>query len=170
MPYDPAKHHRHSIRLRGYDYATAGAYFVTICTHGHAKLFGEICNEQMVQHAAGAMIGDIWEALPKRFVNMSFVNMSIDTYVVMPNHFHTVVLLHQHADAPKLGDIIGTFKSLTTRAYREGMRDSGWPAFRLRLWQRNYYERIVRSDESLQHIREYIATNPARWKDDALHV
>ncbi len=98
MPYDPAKHHRRSIRLQGYDYARAGAYFVTICSEGHLCLFGEVVGEQMVVNAAGAMVGREWQTLPARFPRIE-----LDAFVVMPNHMHAILVLTGDAPSAAVG-------------------------------------------------------------------
>lgn len=125
MTYDPDKHHRRSIRLKGYDYASPGAYFVTICTQHGECLFGEIVDGQVNLNEAGQMIQDTWEQLPKRF---SIIDL--DAYIVMPNHFYAIVIIRASREGkealkdaeksdnrPALGDIIGTFKSITTNKY-----------------------------------------------------
>jgi REP element-mobilizing transposase RayT len=161
MPYDPNRHHRRSIRLRGYDYATPGAYFVTICAQNRLRLFGTIVGGVMIRNQAGEMIASLWEALPQRFSAMQ-----LDAFVIMPDHIHAMVALDAaSADAAPLGNIVGAFKSLTTNAYIQGVRDSGWAPFEQRLWQRNYYESIVRDAAGMARIRSYILTNPARWDE-----
>jgi putative transposase len=165
MRYDPDKHHRRSIRLRGYDYRRPGAYFVTICVHGRANLFGAVIAGEMRLNAAGLMIDSEWEALPQRFPALC-----LDVYTIMPNHFHAIMTLGDApATAARLGDIVGAFKSLTTNGYIRGVCDHGWPPFDRRLWQRNYYEYIIRGEADLARIRDYIRNNPARWDADQLH-
>ena len=165
MRDEPNKHHRRSIRLRGYDYAAPGAYFVTICVQGRQCLFGAVVDGELLLNDAGRMVRAIWDVLPERFPALV-----LDATVVMPNHFHTVVMLREAPErSARLGDIVGAFKSLTTNAYIHGVRDQGWPPFDRRLWQRNYYERIIRDDQALARIRDYIQTNPVHWERDQLH-
>ncbi|WP_299757204.1 transposase [uncultured Chloroflexus sp.] len=195
MKYDPEKHHRRSIRLKGYDYSQAGAYFITIVTQDRACLFGEVVDGEMRLNDAGRMVWDEWDALPDRFPGLE-----LDAFVVMPNHVHGIIVLTGSATvgaglvpapdgdmpapdgvraglvpapneattrvAPTIGDIVGAFKSITTVAYIRGVKQSGWPPFRGRVWQRNYYEHIIRNEESLNRIRQYIADNPLRWAFD----
>jgi REP element-mobilizing transposase RayT len=160
MRYDPDKHHRRSIRLNGYDYQRPGAYFVTICVQGRARLFGNVVEGEMRHNAAGQMVASEWEGLVERFSGIA-----LDAYVVMPDHFHAIIML---ADVPtpdtQLGDVIGAFKSLTTNRYIRAVRDFGWPPFDRQLWQRNYYEHIIRDEADLERIRVYIQSNPARWR------
>ncbi|MFH1006683.1 MAG: transposase [Candidatus Latescibacterota bacterium] len=195
----PERHHRRSIRLNGYDYSQSGGYFITIVVRNRLCLFGEVEDGFVKLGDAGGMIGDQWRALPARFPTLQ-----LDTFVVMPNHIHAIILLIQEDTppvwapilgapcirtivdpciagdttkigdtgattrvAPTVGDVVGAFKSLTSVAYARGMRNWGWPPFSGRLWQRNYYEHIIRNPESLNRIREYIATNPSRWSEDA---
>ncbi|MDZ7337191.1 MAG: transposase [candidate division KSB1 bacterium] len=189
MKYDPEKHHRRSIRLKGYNYSQPGAYFVTIVTQDRECLFGEVVDGEMQLHDAGHMVCEEWNALPNRFPNVD-----LDAFIVMPNHIHGIIIITDAEPgpvgaglvgaglvpapngetpngattrvAPTLGDIVGALKSVTTVRYIQGVKQSGWPLFRGRLWQRNYYEHIIRDEESLHRIVEYIVTNPARWETD----
>jgi len=163
MTYDPTKHHRRSIRLRGYDYTQAGLYFITLCTQGHVCLFGNVANEQMELNAAGRMIDTAWDQLPDHCPHAQ-----IDTYVVMPNHVHAVIVLLPTDGVAmlSLADVVRRFKTFTTRQYVVGVKRDGWPVFTGRLWQRNYHEHIIRSERSLNKIRQYIADNPAQWSHD----
>ncbi len=276
--------HRRSIRLRGYDYAAAGAYFVTIAAQGHECLFGQVVDGEVCLNEAGRMVESQWLALAGRFSTID-----LDEFVVMPNHFHGIILLEPPAyaadgsdggraamnpapterpamdratacdvapavgatlvvaqnaittdmvarncvapdgmarpnggragmnpaptahlamdranacdaapsvganlvvarcgfvepgnragtspaptanatdSAPTLGTVVGAFKSITTQAYVDGVRKSGWPPFVGRLWQRNYYEHIIRTEKSLDRIRVYVVSNPQRWDED----
>lgn len=219
MRFDPERHRRRSMRLKGYDYSQAGAYFVTICTQGRACLFGEVVDGEMRLNDAGRMVVAEWERLPALFPNVV-----LDAFVVMPNHIHGIVILTDPADdatdgataigatisgattggaatggattrvapttagddatpvgaglvpapstpalstpAPTLGDVIGAFKSRVTVEYIRGVKTFGWTPFDRRLWQRNYYEHIIRNEETLNCIRRYIAENPIRWTFD----
>ena len=189
----PDKHHRHSIRLRGYDYSQNSAYFVTLCAERRLCLFGDIENGGMRCNVAGEMLSQQWLAISERFPQVI-----LDEWIVMPNHFHGIVILDNSnrkiadrattrvdgthdadvgativvapntvaQNAATLGDIVGAFKSLTTNAYIAGVGHCNWPPFPKRLWQRNYYEHIIRSERSLNAIREYIALNPTHWAED----
>lgn len=178
-------HDRLSIRLKGYDYAQAGAYFVTICTQDRACLLGDVAGEEVHLSDAGKMVQKAWQALPGRFSGME-----LDAFVIMPNHVHGIIVIPgrgescirpddsrqpdsgDHKDRPygtmvgSLGRIMQAFKSATTHEYVMGVRQRGWPPFRGRLWQRNYYERVIRNDRELDKIREYITTNPLKWALD----
>ena len=184
MAYDTKTHRRRGLRLKGYNYTHAGAYFVTIVTQGRSCLFGEIVGQEMRLNEAGEMMSGIWEALPQRFPVIE-----IDMFVVMPNHLHGIVIIKNRATttvdnpkstnvgaglvpaqytdghttkrattrvAPTLGDVIGAYKSLTTVEYVRGVKTMEWTPFHGRLWQRNYYEHIVRHEDSLRHLQQYI--------------
>ena len=173
MPYDPNRHHRRSIRLKGYDYSQAGAYFITLCTQDRACLFGRVMNGEMRLNDAGRMVLAEWNRLPERFPQVV-----LDAFVVMPNHVHGILVITDPAPtvgatvgatlvvAPTVGNIIGAFKSRVTVEYIRGVKTSGWPPFRGRLWQRNYYEHIIRNERALNAIRQYIMENPRRWHRD----
>ena len=177
MSYAPDQHHRQSIRLKGYDYSQAGAYFVTIVTQGRECRFGDIIDGVMRTNEAGQMVEAAWTALPQRFPGIE-----LDAYVVMPNHMHGVIVVGASlvvapntvlatnragtSPAPTLGDVVGAFKSITTHAYIQGVYDGGWLPFDKRVWQRNYYEHIIRSKIELNAIRQYIIDNPAQWEQD----
>ena len=173
MTHDPEIHRRRSIRLGGYDYSSAGAYFVSIVVQRRLCLFGEVVDGEMRLNGAGEMDRRVWEGMAERF---PYVEM--DEFVVMPNHVHGVVFLRQMAqatdastgetarDVPKLGDVVREFKSLTTVAYGKGVRGLGWERFEKRLWQRNYYERVMRNGSELRAVREYIVNNPRNWELD----
>lgn len=167
MNFDPEKHHRHSIRLKKYDYSQAGAYFVTIDIQNRERLFGDIANGAMVLNDAGKMIADQWNALRERFPSVD-----LDTYQIMPDHFHgiiiivgaTLVVALDGGKPPTLGNIIGAFKSITTHEYIKGVKNQYWQKFSKRLWQRNYYEHVIRDENDLNRIRKYIQLNPSNWK------
>ncbi len=170
MKFDPQKHHRRSIRLREYDYSQAGAYYVTIDVQNRECLFGEIVNYEMVLNEAGKMIVEQWIALLERFPNIE-----LDVYQIMPNHFHGIIVIIEDVDfqidvakikKPTLGDIIGAFKSITTHEYIKGVDNKNWHQFYKRLWQRNYYEHVIRDEADLNRIRDYIQSNPANWDED----
>ncbi|PIX48030.1 MAG: transposase, partial [Armatimonadetes bacterium CG_4_8_14_3_um_filter_66_20] len=160
MRYDPTVHHRRSIRLPEYDYSTPGAYFVTICTQDRQCLFGDITDDAMRPNEAGRMVEAWWRELTSKFPTTS-----ADAHILMPNHVHGIVAIEREDGAP-LGAMVQWFKTMTTNAYIQGVRQDGWAPFPGRLWQRNYFERIVRDDDELFETREYIASNPVNWEHD----
>ncbi len=183
--FDSHIHHRRSIRLKDYDYSQPGAYFVTICMKGKECLFGEINGGIMILNDSGRMVEMVWNELPLRHLGVE-----IDAFVVMPNHFHGIIVLNGQTkkgqpqglplqdhrvgvplvgtqSVPALGDIVGAFKSVSTDEYITGVNQSGWPVFDGKLWQRNYYEHVIRNEESLEEIREYTVYNPLKWDEDS---
>lgn len=177
MTYNPDIHHRQSIRLSGFDYASAGVYYVTICVQGRECLFGEIVNSAMELNDAGRIVEKWWLELSSKFPAVE-----LDEFTVMPNHFHGITHHvgaalcgrpplcghdgHPRWGAPTLGDVMDWFKTMTTNEYIRSVKQLGWPSFPGRLWQRNYYEHIVRSETELNDIRNYITSNPTKWADD----
>jgi REP element-mobilizing transposase RayT len=238
--YDPDRHHRRSIRLQGYDYTQAGAYFVTMGTQYRQCLFGAIVDGAMVLNEAGQMIQTVWDEIP-----VYYPGVDIDEFVVMPDHIHGIVVIAEYdvgqaanveaanvgaanvgaanvgaadagaanvgaanggaanvgaadagaADAGAAGagaanvgaadagaadagavprdrptkklslpDVVHRFKTMTTKRYTDGVKQNGWPPFPGKLWQRNYWEHIIRNEAALNRIREYIRNNPAQWK------
>ncbi|WP_460894244.1 transposase [Rufibacter soli] len=192
MPYNPLQHHRRSIRLKSYDYTQAGRYFITLCTQDKLYLFGKIADSKIVLNEAGKMVEKEWLSLPERFHSIV-----LHDYVFMPNHFHGIIeivgatlVVAQNAVeaaeskeqaeyglpvqgqpqgiAPTVGTIISTFKSITTVHYTRGVKSKAWPPFQARLWQRNYWEHIIRDEKDYARISEYIQDNPLHWDTDEL--
>ena len=179
MTFDPDRHHRRSIRLRGYDYSRAGLYFVTFVIHDRYCLFGNIENGNMELNDAGCMIEHIRKSLP-----VSYHGIDIDVYQIMPNHFHGIIVIvgagpcacpylipetgqpQGVASTMALPDVVHCFKSMTTKCYSDGVKRSNWQPFAGKLWQRNYYEHIIRNKDDLKRIREYIISNPVHWDED----
>lgn len=160
MKYNPNIHHRRSIRLQGYDYSQAGAYFITICTQHRQHFLGEILEREMRLNDAGKMVLQQWENLLQRFSALE-----LDAFVVMPNHVHGILVLNDNSTAT-VGDIVGAFKSITTNEYIKGVRQFHWQGFDKTFWLRNYYEHIIRNEQALSRIREYIIYNPINWAKD----
>jgi len=213
MGYDPQRHHRRSIRLKGYDYTSPGAYFVTICTHDRACTFGEVIEGDMRLNPYGRVVDTYWSRIPRHFPHVM-----LDAWVVMPNHVHGIIVI---TDAPSegadtsppadergdgrgeaipirpialeddgevpsrvsaegdagiasplpcgapsgsLGAIVGNVKSITARRINRMKHTPGG-----RVWQRNYWEHIIRDERAYQRIRQYIEDNPALWAEDQLH-
>lgn len=166
---------RRSFRLQGFDYSKEGAYFVTVCTQNRERLFGDVMDGVMHLNDAGRLVQTVWDELPARCPGAY-----LDAFVVMPNHIHGIIIVgaplvgaQKGTDdgattrvAPTVGSIVGAFKSITTNEYIRGVITGFRLPFLGRLWQRNYYEHVIRSEESLNCIRDYIATNPFRWELD----
>ncbi len=207
--FDREKHHRRSIRLKGYDYSSKGAYFVTMVSHMRECLFGEVATDRVVLNAFGEIVADEWKKSGDIRKNMEF-----DVFVVMPNHIHGILHIvdcrgdqpvaptTKHPLANAMGDkpdpptqparqpfangrdvfakgrgdrpvaptspagrslpsFVSGFKSAVTKRINELRRMPGVP-----VWQRNYYEHIIRDEVSLNRIREYIVNNPLQWDID----
>jgi REP element-mobilizing transposase RayT len=175
MTYDRNKHHRRSIRLPGYDYTTAGAYFITICSWQRECLFGEVIDNTMQLSPYGKTVLFNWSILPKRYQNVA-----LDNFIVMPNHIHGIVVLK---DSPEinytesdrlalrkskiysLSEIVRGLKTFSARRINQMRYLTG-----VSVWQRGYYEHIIRNEESLVAIREYIINNPLSWAKDELSL
>jgi len=197
--YNREKHHRRSIRLKGYDYAQAGAYFITVCTHGKENLFGEITNGEMQFNQYGEIVMQEWFQ-----TEVLRLNVELDAFVVMPNHVHGIILitekLYQNNNiindrrgtascAPRescaleqgtarcaptdetgfrtkmiagsLPVIVRSYKAACTKRINQ-IRDSEG----CKVWQRGYYDHIIRDEDDLSNIREYISNNPFGWVKD----
>ena len=196
MAYNQEIHRRRSIRLKGYDYSWAGAYCITLCTHGRECLFGEIANQEMQVNEAGRIVVDEWLKTP-----IIRAEIELDEWVVMPNHLHGIIVItdagttnrhgvkkrntgnYRRADnrpvgrftgrppvsptGPKpksVGAVMAGFKSSVTSRVNAYRQSPG-----LKIWQRNYWEHIIRHETELQTLRQYIITNPASWQQDSLY-
>ena len=179
MKYNPDIHHRKSIRLKNYDYSKEGLYFITICTHNKEALFGEINNDIIVVGAGYSCpnieLTKIGEIIKKQYCELGkyFDNIKCNEYIIMPNHFHCIIEIVVGGKPPplqknNLGNIIGYFKFQTTKKYNELMNIKNGKY--LKLWQRNYYENIIRNNETHQKVIEYIKTNPLKWQDDKYYL
>lgn len=167
-------HRNGTIRLSGYDYSRAGAYFVTTCTHGRTNLFGKIVKHEMRLNVYGRMVREVWNGLPGHYPHVV-----LDAFAIMPNHIHGIVVLVDGADlndmsvgaglkpAPTtpprhgLPEIVRAFKTFSARQINESRHTSGTP-----VWQRNYYEHVIRNKAALNRIRQYIMVNPCHWEKD----
>ena len=206
-------HHRRTIRLKGYDYSQSGMYYVTICCHNKTAYFGDIENKKMMLNDAGKMV----EKWCKK-ISRKFSNMTLDPYIIMPNHFHAIIvntvgadprvcpdkhgdmsmdeytdvslgeygnvslgknaceilgehdnkIMGEHMGSPLHG-IVQWFKTMTTNEYMRGVKTLGWQPFNKKLWQRNYYEHIIRDMGEYQYIVNYIINNPANWGKDKFY-
>ncbi|MHB8087426.1 MAG: transposase [Anaerolineaceae bacterium] len=169
-----------SLRHPDADYSAIGAYFITICTRHKDHLFGEIYNEHMHCNAFGMIVWDIWKSLP-----LSYSEISVDTAIVMPNHFHCIIVINNTVEAvhepPRIGYsficdepplrshtqprrvmtiplVVGYFKMNAAKQINYLRETQG-----THVWQRNYYDKIIESDDEYDAISEYILTNPSRW-------
>lgn len=169
--YNPDIHHRRSIRLHGYDYSQEGAYFITICTHNRECLFGTVGAgskpalaepvhySSMALNEYGEIVQHTWDDLVNHIEGIE-----LDAFVVMPNHFHGIVVIDSRAGlepAPTLSEIVRQLKTFSARRINKIRDTQGVP-----VWQRNYYERVIRDENELSRVREYIVNNPANWLTD----
>ena len=173
MSVEEIKPRRKSIRLQEYDYSQPGAYFVTICTQNRECLFGHISNEKIILNDAGKVVVKWYHELQNKFSDIK-----CDEYSVMPNHFHAVIVnvgadlcvcpehgtdfdasqgQGEHTGSPLRGSplptIVQWFKTMTTNEYIRGVKQHGWPPFHGKLWQRNYFDRIIRDEHELHPVR-----------------
>ena len=173
MAYDPALPRRRSLRLQAYDYAKAGAYFITIVTQDRRCLFGEIAAGEVRLNEVGRLVADTWQWLETRYPSVL-----MDEYVVMPNHIHGIIVMtgegggtgdsriaptqgRRGVGRKALGNLIGAFKTVAAKRLNLARGTPG-----RRLWQRNYYEHVVRGEEDMDRIRAYIRDNPLQWEFD----
>ncbi|MDP9372578.1 MAG: transposase [Chloroflexota bacterium] len=188
MGYDPRVHHRRSIRLKGYDYSQPGAYFVTICVRWRERLLGEVVDGETRPNAYGAIVARCWDDLPRHYPTVE-----LDAFVVMPNHIHGIIVLTdplpndvgaglkpapppdggtparmregvEEESRQALSEIVRAFKTFSARRINEARGAVGTP-----VWQRGYWDHIIRNERSLRRFQTYIIDNPARWEMDQLH-
>lgn len=153
---------KNSLRLKGYDYSQAGAYFVTILTYKRQHYFGEIIDSKMSLSPFGEVASRCWYEIPAHMPSVE-----LDAFVIMPNHMHGILILHDDSPKnPSLGHVINTYKGAVTRLTRQAphhFTDEN------PLWHRNFHDHIIRSNTSYRYIANYVQTNPARWEDDSLN-
>ncbi len=191
-----AVHHRRSIRLQDYDYTKEGAYYITICTSDKRLLFGTVNHESVLLNRIGQIAEQCWLKIPDHSTNVT-----IDYYIVMPNHFHGILFITEpptdsnvllpltsvgaqpveypdfNGAAPcadkvrvpcviprSLGSIVRSYKSAVSRLAH------GLPEFKTTpIWQRNYYEHVIRDEDDLYMKRNYIQNNPLQWELDEFY-
>ncbi len=187
MPYNPLIHNRQSIRLPGYDYSSEGYYFLTICTHHHQQIFGKINNCMMNLNQLGQFVHNEW----KKSVIIR-TEIELGAFIIMPNHMHAIVHITRRGFRPNaptmdahtppitamnapttnantpsglqpktIGSLVAGFKSSVTKQINIIRKSPGEP-----VWQRNYWDHIIRTDESYDQIEDYIINNPSNWYND----
>ena len=152
---------RKIIRLPNYDYSADGAYFITICIHQRHCFLGNIVQDCMQLNEAGEMVQSYWHSIPAYYSGVS-----LDVFQVMPNHIHGILFLNKAQFS--LSNLINRFKTITTRQYINEVYQNNWHPFNGKLWQRSYYENILRDEDTLYLTREYIVNNPANWHKDKM--
>ncbi len=128
-------------------------------------MFGNVVDGRMRLNGAGQLAATLWNSMLERFPEIN-----LDMFVVMPNHLHGIIVLSDAGAAtraaPTVGDVVGAFKSLFTVQFIDGVKNKRWAAFDRRIWQRNYYEHVIRNEGDLARVRRYIDENPQRWEFD----
>ena len=192
MGYNPQIHHRKSMRLKGYDYSSAGLYFITVCVQSRLNLLGRIKNGETILNDAGRMVEKWYLKLENKFPEIK-----CREYIVMPNHFHCIIEITDvrvrvsqrrqpdnnvrfsndetkyDSENKKYGasifDIMDWFKTMTTNEYIRGVKNKNWPRFEKRFWQLKYWDHIIRSEDDFFRISNYIKNNPKKWEEDKLN-
>jgi len=165
------KYHRRSIRLKGYDYSSLGGYFVTICAKNRRCLFGNIMNDRMVLNDAGMAAERCLRQIPEHYPDAI-----IGEHIIMPNHVHIIIMINNNVGANNYSPLqkekrsCGTSRTIGAiiRGYKIGV--TKWMRKNMHIhdvWQRNYYEHIIRNDQELNLFREYIVNNPKKWDLDS---
>ena len=162
---------RRSIRLRGYDYSTPGAYFITVCTQNRLPLFGEVANDKMASNRLGEVVQNSWEKLPDHYDDLI-----LDAFVLMPNHVHGVIILEDGTTGVGAGfkpalpasrrrhgvpEIVRAFKTFSARRINKMRESPGTP-----VWQRGFYDHVIRNQHELGRVRAYVMDNPRKWSED----
>lgn len=176
MPFDPNIHHRRTIRLKEYDYSQNGLYYVTICTKDRECLFGEIADGKMNVNVYGEILESVWNGLPSHYPNVV-----LHEHIVMPDHFHAIIQIDNEnvgcsnvgasfKPAPTNGqpptkhglpEIVRAFKTFSSQKINDLRQTQG-----VSVWQRNYYEHIIRDGNEYSQIENYIMENPLRWEEN----
>ncbi len=173
MRYNSEIHQRRSIRLKGYDYSQPGAYFVTNVAQKRKCLFGVIIDGKMRLNEAGRIVRWTWHDLPNHVANIE-----LDEFIVMPNHMHGIIIIRENdfvgagseptptkSKPHSLPEIIRQFKTFSAKRINQWRGTVG-----VSVWQRKYYEHIIRDENELNRIRQYIRNNPANWQNDKNNV
>jgi REP element-mobilizing transposase RayT len=197
MTFDPNIHHRKTIRLPEYDYSNQGYYFITICTQNHKNYFGKIENDIMQLNQLGEIIQNQWLNLNNRYYNIKtkdyvimpnhihgIININDNpvgaplagaqnrdkinsNQIIRESSLTKQIPGHPQGDAPTVGDLVGTFKSFCVNDWLKYIKQNNVDALG-KFWQRNYYEHIIRTENSYNEISKYIQTNQLNWKKDKL--
>lgn len=187
MKSNKQKFGRKSIRLKNYNYAANGYYFVTICTHKKQCFFGNVVNSEMQLSTVGKIAQQYWSEIPQHSKHTY-----VDEFIIMPNHVHGIIIIDNPKNpcrdvpwnipaiddgecdlsetmsqlSPKSGTlsvIVRSYKSSVTRWCRQNGDD-------IFQWQSRFYENIIRNEKSLNNIRRYIINNPAKWTEDRNYI
>ena len=166
---------RRRMRLEGYDYSTPGAYFVTACTQDRRPLFGRVIDGRMAANPLGTVVEDCWDELPDHYDSLA-----LDAFILMPNHVHGVILLQDEPNNTSVGaglqpaiprndaarrhglpEIVRAFKTFSARKINRMRASTG-----ASVWQRGFYDHVIRDEDELDRVRTYILDNPRKWSED----
>ena len=192
--YNPDIHHRRSIRLKGYDYSRSGLYFITLCVVDRICVFGNIVDGKMQLNDIGRLVEEEW----LNTVDVRNGDVRLHNYIVMPNHFHAIIEICECMDECDSSQILNTDNvgeyamgecekdecekgecdsplrmkspSKTVGAIVRGFKGAVSRQLGYSVWQRNYYEHIIRTGESYRQISDYIVNNPTKWQDDKFYI
>ena len=170
---------RKHLRLKGYDYSKSGSYYVTLCTYRRHCLFGSVvgagpgAGPTVMEYSFGGKIIDrTWNEMDSHFNNIQ-----LGEFIIMPNHIHGIIHIQNEPNGPAPGpaptslfDVIHWFKTKTTNEYIRGVHGGLCTPFEKHIWQRSYYEHIIRNEKDLDRIQTYIRDNPANWVNDKLNT
>lgn len=157
------KYRPNTIRLSGYDYSNEGFYFITICIQDKLYLLSRITDGEIVLYPAGELVKCWYEELENKYRHLCCHN-----YVIMPNHIHFIIQLKPDG-SDSVSSIVNWFKTMTTNAYIKNVYNKDWLSFNKRLWQRNYFEHVIRNQHAYDNIVDYINNNPINWHKDTLY-
>ena len=141
---------RQSIRIKGFDYGSVGTYFITICCHNRESLFGLIEKKQMVLNQHGVIVTNAWRELA-----VCNQHIRLDEFIVMPDHFHGLIHIKNCEKSKSIGRLVAAFKTVVCKSIRTQLQNPD-----IQIWQRNYWERIIRSGLELTYVQQYIRNNP----------
>ena len=155
MDDDPTTHNRKSIRLKGYDYSQAGAYFITTNIKNPYQALSRIVDDRIELSNLGKIVLNAWNGLPEHYCQVD-----LDEFIVMPDHIHGILFLREYRKPCPVSEIVRNFKTYSAKEINAITGQTGNS-----FWQRNYFEHVIRDDMDLNRIRQYIQENPLKWKD-----
>lgn len=169
MPYNPNIHKRRSIRLKDYDYSSENLYFITICSNQRECLFGSIVDNNIILNDCGKIIKKWYFEIENKYSNIICLD-----YVIMPNHIHFIIRItdyltnndNKSQSLADVGSVVQWFKTMITNEYIRNVYENNWEPFDKRLFQRNYYETIIRDSRFYNLFSNYIKYNPLNWDND----
>ena len=158
------KPNRKQNRLDNYDYGQEGSYFITLCTQNRAQLFDM---EPLVENGLRAVPNRISNQMIHKWIRETvnrFPNISVDQYVIMSDHLHFMITIKERRMGCTIPDVMWFFKTMTTNEYMRCVKAGLLPPFDKKLWQKSYYDHVVRNQRDYNEIWEYIQQNPLKWE------